>query len=147
MRDVEHAIEVHRHDVLPILDHCIRIGGKCVAPIDAGIVDEDRDLADKAGDLRGDGAAGHSIGDVELEVLCLATGITNIRCRRGGPLTIDVQHRDLRALAGIAERDGAADPRSPAGDYRDVVLQKPRHLCRSSFWIGQGVSGSSSNAK
>ena len=45
MRDVEHAIEVHRHDVLPILDHCIRIGGKCVAPIDAGIVDEDRDLA------------------------------------------------------------------------------------------------------
>jgi hypothetical protein len=47
MRDVEHAIEVHRHDVLPILDYGIRIGGKRVAPIDAGIVDEDRDLADR----------------------------------------------------------------------------------------------------
>ena len=59
--------------------------------------------------FRGDGAAGHSIGDVELEVMCLAIGITDIRCRLGAPRTIDVQHRDLRTLAGIAERDGAAE--------------------------------------
>jgi hypothetical protein len=42
MRHVENAVEVDRHDVLPILDHRFGIGGEGIAAVDAGIVDEDR---------------------------------------------------------------------------------------------------------
>ena len=98
------------------------IAGKGIAPDDAGIVDQDRDRADFRGDLRGDGAAGHPIGDVKSEGLRLAAGVADRRRRLGGRLAIDVEHGKLRALARIAERDGAADPGARAGDDGDVVL-------------------------
>src|SRR5262249_16704532 len=53
MGHVEHAVEVDRHDVLPVLDHRFRLRGEGVAAVDAGIVDQDRDLADRRPDLRG----------------------------------------------------------------------------------------------
>jgi len=109
MRDIESAVEIYRQDVLPILDHGLGIGGKGVAPVDAGIVDQDRDRADVACDLRRDCAASHPIGDIEDKMLRLAAGITDIRRRLRRRLAIDVEHRELRALARIAERDGAAD--------------------------------------
>ena len=127
VRHVEHAIEIDRHDVLPVLDDGVRIGSEGVAAIDAGIVDEDRDLADLACDLGGGDAAGGSVGDVEREVLRLAAGFADVRGRCRGRLAIDVQHGDLRALAGIAKRDGAADAGACAGDDRDVILQKSGH--------------------
>ena len=110
VRDVEHAVEIDRHDVLPVLDHGVGIAGKAVAPVDAGIVDQDRDRADVACDLGRDGAASRPIGDVEGEMLRLAAGVAGIRRRLGGRLAIDVEHRDVGAFARIAERNGAADP-------------------------------------
>ena len=127
VRHVEQAIEVHRHDVLPILDHRVRFSGKGVAPVDAGIVDQDRDRTDIARDLCRDVAASHPIRDVERKVLRLAAGATDIRRRLGRRLAVDVEHRDLRALARIAKRNRAADPGAGAGNDRDVVLQKPGH--------------------
>ena len=62
-------------------------------------------------------------------MLRLAAGIADIRRRLRRRLAIDIEHRELRALARIAERDGAADPGAGAGDDRDVVLQKPGHRC------------------
>ena len=41
-----------------------------------------------------------------------------------GRLRVDVEQRHLRALAGIAERDRAADPGSRAGDDGDVILEQ-----------------------
>ena len=56
MRHVEHAIEIDRHDVLPVFDHGVRISGEGVAAVDASIVDQDGNLADFACDLRRGGA-------------------------------------------------------------------------------------------
>ncbi len=74
-----------------------------------------------------------AIGDVERESLRLAAGVADFRRRLGRGLAVDVEHGDLRALARIAERDGAADAGAGAGDDRDVVLQKPGHGC-CSLW-------------
>ena len=62
-------------------------------------------------------------------MLRLAAGGANLGRGFAGRLAIDVEREDLRALAGIAERDGAADAGACAGDDRDVVLQKPGHRC------------------
>jgi hypothetical protein len=57
--------------------------------------------------------------------LRVAAGGADVGCRPGSGLAVDVEHSDLRALAGKTERDGAADP--GAGDDGDVVLQEPGH--------------------
>jgi hypothetical protein len=62
--------------------------------------------------------------------LRLAAGRADLGCRLRRSLTIDVEHCNLRALAGKAERDGTADPGGRAGDDRNVILQKSRHLSR-----------------
>ncbi len=139
MRHIEHAVEIDRHDVLPVLDDGVRIGGESVAAVDAGIVDQDRNLADLAGDLCGDRAAGRPIGDVEREVLRLAAVRADIGCGFRGRFAVDVQHHHLRAFARITERDAAADAGASTGDDGDVVLQKPGHAL-SSVWIVGGES-------
>src|SRR3954447_10216050 len=49
VRDVEHAGEVDRNHILPVLDHRLRGARHAVAPRDAGIVDEDGDRSDRVG--------------------------------------------------------------------------------------------------
>ena len=69
LRHVEDAVEVDADDVLPVLGDDFGLGGDGVAPRDAGIVDQDRNGPDFGGDLRGHGAAGRAVGDVEREGL------------------------------------------------------------------------------
>jgi len=97
VRHVEHAIEVHRHDLLPILDHGVGIASERVAPVDAGIVDQDRGLTEAACDSGGDDAAGVAVADVEREGMRLAAGFGNVRRGFGSPVAIDVEHGDRRA--------------------------------------------------
>src|SRR5215475_5570135 len=67
MRDVEDAIKVDGHDVVPVLDHRRGLRAKGMAAIDAGIVDEDRHLPDAFADVLSKPAAGLGVGDVEAE--------------------------------------------------------------------------------
>jgi hypothetical protein len=127
VRDVEQAIKIDRHDVLPILDHGVRLSGKGVAPVDAGIVDQDRDLADFARHFRRDVAARQPVGDVEREGLRPATVGVDVGYGLGRGLAVDIEDGKRRALARETERNGATDPRARAGDDRDVIAQKPRH--------------------
>jgi len=127
MNDIEHAVEIDRHDVLPVLADDVGIGGEGVAPGNAGIVDEDRDLVGFCRDVRSDGAAGGAIGDVEPEVVRLAAGLDDVGGRCGRRLAIDISSNDLRALAGEAQRDGAADPGAGTGHHSGMILQKSWH--------------------
>ena len=54
------------------LMHGLGIAGECVAAVDAGIVDQDRDRPDLLGDAPGDRDAILALADVELETLGLA---------------------------------------------------------------------------
>jgi len=109
MGHVEDAGEVDRDDVFPILDYSFRRTKHAVAPRDAGIVDQDRDLSDLAGDLLGDGDAVRAPGHVERKTLRLAVGIANFPRRLGRRLLVRIKQHQSRALAGITERDRAAD--------------------------------------
>ena len=127
LRDVEHAVEVDRHDVLPVLEEGVRIAGERIAPVDAGIVDQDGDAPDLGLDLFRHGHAVVAFGDVERVAFRLAAGGFDLPCGLGRRLAVDVERHDLRAFARIAERDGAADARAGAGDRRDVGCQKIGH--------------------
>jgi len=128
MGHVEHAVEVDRHDVLPVLEHRFRVRGEGVAAVDAGIVDQDRDLADRRADLRGNLAALVALGDVELQAQGLAAGSRDGLHRRGRRVAVGVEHSNLCSLPRIAQRDRAADARPATGDHRNVSLEQPRHL-------------------
>ena len=80
MRDVEHAGEVDRDDVLPVLDHGLGRTGHAVAARDAGVVDQDGDRADRVGDLFGHRDAGRAVGDVERETVDGAAGVADQFC-------------------------------------------------------------------
>src|SRR5581483_4367910 len=80
MRHVEHAIEIDGHDVVPVLDHGRRLAGKSVAAIDAGIVDENRDLADLLADAPCDLCAIGAPRDIEPEACRAAAGPANFIC-------------------------------------------------------------------
>ena len=99
VRHVEHAVEIDRRDVLPVLEHGICIRNKRVAPVDAGIVDEDRNRTDFFADLRGDRAAGRVIGHVERKILRLAARVADFGGRARRCLAVDVERCDLRSLA------------------------------------------------
>src|SRR4029434_10717961 len=78
-------------------------------------------------DFRGRGAAGNSVCDVEREVMRLAAVLADLCGRLGGCVAVDGERDALRDLAGIAERNCAADARPCAGHHRDVILQKSWH--------------------
>ena len=71
-------------DVLPVLDHGVRVGGERVAAVDAGIVHQHGDVADLVGDLRRHRAAGCAIGHVEREACRLAAGVEDLLGGLGG---------------------------------------------------------------
>src|SRR5262249_58397909 len=72
MGHVEHAVEVDRHDVLPVLDHRFGGRGESVAAVDAGIVDKHRDPAAGLADLRGNLAAFLALRHVEPDTTGLS---------------------------------------------------------------------------
>ena len=77
-------------------------------------------------DSRGDGGARRPVGDVERERFRNAAGGADRRhCLRGG-VAVDVERGDAGALAGKAERDGAADPRTGPGHGSDCLLYTSR---------------------
>ena len=136
MRDIEDAVEIDRHDVLPILQHGVGVRREGVAAVDAGIVDEDRDLADLARDLLCDREAILTFGHVQHEALGLAAGAADLA---GGVAygLVDVEQHDTRALAREAGRDRAADARCGASDDGNVILEKS-HGVSSAFGFGGG---------
>jgi hypothetical protein len=87
------------------------------------------ETAHPAGDRGGDGSACRPVGDVERERFRYAAGGADRRHRLSGGVAVDIKCGDAGTLAGKAERDGAADPRTGAGHSGDVVMQKPRHVC------------------
>ena len=124
MGDIEHAGEVDRDDVFPVLDHVIGRAQHAVAADDAGIVDEDRDLPDLVGDLLCHRDAIFALRDVERKALRLAAGVADfLRGFRRG-LLVPVEQHDPRALARIAVRDRAPDAGACAGDDSDMILEK-----------------------
>ena len=66
------------------------------------------------------------------KALRLAAGVADLLRRLGRGLLVDVEQHDLRALAGVAERDRAPDAGACAGDDRDVILEKG-HGVSSAF--------------
>ncbi len=132
MRDVEDAVEIDRHDVLPVLQHRIGIRGEGIAAVDAGIVDQDRDLTDLARDLLGDREAILALRHVERETLGFTAGTADLAGRVACGLGVDVEQHDARALTREAGRDRAADAGGGAGDDGDVILEKG-HGVSSAF--------------
>ena len=124
MRHIEDAGEVDRDDVFPIVDHGFGRAQHAVAAGDAGIVDQDRDLADFFGDAPGHRDAVVAFGDVEQEALRLAAGVADFAGHAGRRLLVHVEQHHARALAGIAFRDRAPDAGACAGDDSDVILEK-----------------------
>ena len=104
----------------------VGLAEQAVAAGDAGVVDQDRHRPDLFGDAPGDGVAVVAFDDVELEAFSSSAEIADLLCRRFGGFLVHVEQHHLRALTGIAERDGAADAGGGAGDDGDVVLEQ-RH--------------------
>ena len=84
-------------------------------------------------DLGSNGTAGLAIRHVEREAVGLAAGVEDLLGGLGRRVAVDVEHDDARTLARVAERDRAADAGARAGDGRDVVFQKARHMFRPSL--------------
>ncbi len=76
-------------------------------------------------------------GDVERKTLGLAAGVADLLRRLRRRLLVDVEQHHPRALARIAERDGAPDAGAGAGDDRDMVPEKG-HGVSSVFGFGGG---------
>ena len=68
----------------------------------------------------GDRRAVLALGDVEGVARRLAAGGLDLGGGLGRRFAVDVEHDHLRALARIAQRDGAADAGPGAGDGGDV---------------------------
>src|ERR1700733_5272907 len=99
--DIERNVPVDRHDVVPVPDQRIGIAGETVTPVDAGIVDQDRDRADLTCNLGSHGAAGLTIGNVEREGSRGSAGSTKLGRSRGCRITVYVKQRDPRTLAYV----------------------------------------------
>ena len=124
MRHVEGAVEVDGDDVVPILEHRRGLAGERVAAVDAGIVDQDRHRPELRGNAFGDRDAVLAPGDIEREARGLAAGLADFLRGLLGRLGVDVDERDLRALAGVAGRDRAPDSGAGAGHDRDMVFEQ-----------------------
>ncbi len=124
LRHVEDAVEVERDDVVPVLRHRLGLRGEGVAAGDAGIVDEDRDLTDLFGHLACERKAVLAPGDVERKALGLAARFPDLAGGLRGGVGVDVEQHHLRALAGIAGGDRAADAGTGARDDGDVVCKQ-----------------------
>ena len=128
LRHVEGAVEVHRKRVGPVFGDGGRVAGKRIAPDDAGIVHQDRNLARRLGDFRRDGAAIAGLGDIERETFGAAAFVADRARRLGRRFGVDVEENEPRTFARIALRDGAADARARSGDDGKVFVEKPGHL-------------------
>jgi hypothetical protein len=154
MCHVEHAMEVDRHDVLPVLDHGLGIRGEGIAPVDAGIVDQDRDLAHLRADARSNLAAPVVLGHVEYEAARFAAGSCDGLGGFGRRVAIDVEDSNVCSLLRIAERDRSADARPATSHHRDAVLKTPDsselfvvHYARRQFSANAAIADSMAASK
>ena len=106
------------------------------APVDAGIVDQNRNLADLRADPGGNLAALVVLGHVEHEAAGSAAGSCDGLGGFGGGVAVDVEDGDLCSFLRIAQRDRSADARPATGDHRNTFLEKPCHF-RSSIKGGR----------
>src|SRR4029077_17603950 len=105
----EDAVQIDRDDVFPILDHGLARTQHAVAPLNPGIVDEDRDLSDFFGDLLGHSDTVLAFSHIEDEALRFSAGVPDFPGCLRGRLLVHVSYHHLRALAGITVGDCASD--------------------------------------
>ncbi len=132
VRDVEGAVHVHVERLPEVLGRAR--AGRGLADDDAGVVDEQVDLANALRDLARDVAAGLGRGDVEREGPGLAAGLAH-QARglfHGGG--VHVGGDDARTGLRQAQAEGAAVALAGAGDEGQAALQQARRE-------GVGVGG------
>lgn len=91
LRDIEDAVEIDSHDVLPIFRDDFRIGCEAVTTVDGGVVNQNRDRSDLFRDLLGAPEAVLATRDVELKAFGLTAGIADPLDRLRCLLPIDVE--------------------------------------------------------
>src|SRR6185503_7903025 len=127
LRHVEDAVEVGRDHRLPVGGHGVSVGRERIAAGDAGIVHENGYPAELPGNLRRHRPAGGAVADVEGKGLRLAAGVADRLRRLGRRPAIYVERGHGRALARVAESDGAANAGARTGNDRNVVLEESGH--------------------
>ncbi len=90
---------------------------------DAGIVDEDVDLAELCEDGLGGGIDGVFTGEIEREDLSRATGGTDFVGYGGQLIFAAGAEGDGGAVAGELERDGASDTLRSASDQSGAAVE------------------------
>jgi hypothetical protein len=128
MRYVEHAVEVDRDDIFPILDHGCGLAGKRVAAVDAGIVDQDRNAPDPFAHGSRDRDAILALGDIEAKTRGAAAFAADFFRGLLGGLLIDIEQRDLGAFAGVTGRDRAADAGCRTRDNGDMIFEQGHQI-------------------
>ena len=140
--DVERALEVHvEHRVDQVGRHVVE---RLVAQ-DAGVVDDDVDLAERVDGGLDDGLAALGRGDGVVVGHGLAAGRLDLvddlsarpRRRTAGAVdrAAEVVDDDQRAALGEQERVGAAEAAAGAGDDRDLAVEPEiSHACS---WCGR----------
>ena len=106
MGDVEDPAQIDADDIVPVLRHVIRVRGESVPAVDAGIVHEDRGLADFLGDLARQLAALVAVCDIELEAPCFAALVEDLLHDRGRAFEVVVEDNDVGAFFCIAFCNG-----------------------------------------
>ena len=130
---VHHAPEVDVHDPL-VLGVVAAFDGAGVS--DAGVVEDQVDLAELAYHLIGPGMHSSTVGDIDhgfqhLHTV-LARGLGGF-LEAGG---VDVGDGQVAALAGQVQRQGAADAGAGAGDGRHFVDKGIHARASSAFSTG-----------
>jgi hypothetical protein len=100
VRDIEHAIQIDRQNIVPVLGHGSRVAGDRIAAVDAGVVDEDGDGA-AVGDLGGRGLACPPVGNIELHRRCLPACCRDKTDGLLRTIEVEVQNDDARAFPGV----------------------------------------------
>ncbi len=120
------AVEVDLHRPLERLDRHVEKG---VERADAGIVDEDVDLAERGHRAVDKGARRLRIGDVAVQREGAAPQRLDLGdAARRAFIVVQIVDRDIGAVPRGADRSGTADPRRPAGDKHCLALKQHETL-------------------
>ena len=120
----EHALGVYVEDVVPKL-----FGGVLDAhlPVDAGVVDQDVQLAESLDGGADGGVPVVLAGDVQADEDALSAGLVDFGLQLPALVFKDVSDDDLAAFAGEKAGFGGALPAGTAADQGDLVFQTHRN--------------------
>jgi hypothetical protein len=127
LRAQEGAFQVDRQDALEILFLQIE---EIRANHDAGVVDQDIDVAIGVQRLGNQIADVQPFGDVAMDIHCVALRFQIFRRRFTG-FVIHIGNHDLRAISDKALGDCKSDPPGCPGDDGDLIFQRHGNLTAS----------------